>query len=444
MLKLVKYIKLNSCVSSIFLSGMLSCLLVFTSVKVYSSQKGKEIQVQPLSDTTALSSKLIQSAIDSCAAVGGGVVRLSKGKYLTGAIHLKNNVILHLDDGSFLKGSASYLDYGSGEWYEALIVGDSLTNIGIEGRGIIDGVNCYNPKGEEGFRGPHCIRLTNCSNISISGITILNSANWAINCRNCSHAFVENVSIRAGHDGLHTRFCSDFKVNNCDFRTGDDAFAGNDNKNFIVTNCKVNTSCNGFRFGCLNFIVKDCHLWGPGEYIHRISKRTNMLAAFTHFSPLDDHPKSISGNWLIQNLTIDNVDLVYYYNFENGLWQTGQPVSNLKFENIKATGILKAFCIIGDTARKLNLIVNNSSFSFRKGALVEDLKFEDVEVRSSAFFGVKNFNALEFHNVMLEYVNGAKSLTCNSGNSLVLDKVKYLPESNKKPLLIENVKVVKK
>lgn len=78
-----------------------------------------------------------------------------------------------------------------------------------------------------------------------------------------------------------------------------------------------------------------------------------MLAAFVHFSPKDGNPKLLSGNWLIQDVTVDRVDNFYNYNYENGLWQTGQPVTSIRFENIKATELLNAFAINGDLKRQL-------------------------------------------------------------------------------------------
>ena len=254
-----------------------------------------------LTPESGLMTETINAAVDQCSANGGGIVRFSRGTYLSGTIELKSNVTIFFEKGAILQGSDKYSDYRN----DAFIFGKDLLNISIQGEGVIDGIDCYNPKGEEGFRGPHCIRLINCRKIQIKGITIKNSANWAINCRYCSGAVVENVSIRAGHDGLHTRFCDNFTVKGCDFRTGDDAFAGNDNRDFEITDCKINTSCNGFRMGCLNFTVKRCQIWGPGESVHKIQKRNNMLAAFVHFSPKDENPKLQSGNWLIEEVTVE-------------------------------------------------------------------------------------------------------------------------------------------
>ncbi len=54
---------------------------------------------------------IIQMAIDSCAADGGGVVIFPAGSFLCGGIQLKSNVTLQLDKGSIIKGSDKYADY---------------------------------------------------------------------------------------------------------------------------------------------------------------------------------------------------------------------------------------------------------------------------------------------------------------------------------------------
>ncbi len=251
--------------------------------------------------------------------------------------------------------------------------------------------------------------------------TIKNSANWAFNLRYCSFGKIDKISIRGGHDGLHTRFCNNFTVTKCDFRTGDDAFAGNDNRDFSVSDCKINTSCNGFRVGCYNFTVKNCKLWGLGEYFHKIQKRNNMLAAFVHFSPNDDNSKLQSGNWLIENCTVDQVDNFYNYNYDSGLWQTGQPVASIRFENIKATGLLNAFAIIGDQKRQLQLTIKNSIFSFREGVVVKEAIFEGAKSASEAFFNVSNFGQIELQNVTLKKVAKNTLIDCESGNKIIIN-----------------------
>lgn len=394
------------------------------------------ITIAPRQNT--LMTESIQHAIDSCAAKGGGVVIFPAGTYISGGIQLKSKVSLQLDKGAILQGSDRYADYNN----DAFIFGENVSNISIRGEGVIDGVDCVNPNGEEGFRGPHCIRLIGCKYINFTGITIKNSANWAINCRYCSFGTVKNVTILAGHDGLHTRFCDNFTVSGCDFSTGDDAFAGNDNRDFVISDCKVNTACNGFRIGCMNFTVQRCKIYGPGRYIHKIQKRNNMLSAFVHFSPKDDHSVIKSGNWLIKDVIIENVDRVYNYNFDNGLWQTGQPVTNVRFENVKATGILSAFYIIGDTARSLSLEIKNSQFSYRDGAVYNAVKFEGVKILSHDLFYAKNFNEIKLRKVILKK-NDTPPLNLNSGNLVDLTKVSYITNKHVDPYKFDKIVEVK-
>lgn len=412
-------------------------LVIFTCMLENCFAKKNTIKIE-LKPKSGLMTKTIQLAIDSCAAKGGGVVIFSAGTYASGGIELKNMVTLQFEKGAVLQGSDKYVDYRN----DAFIFGKDLSEIAIQGEGIIDGMDCYNPKGEEGFRGPHCIRLINCKNISLQGFTIKNSANWAINCRYCSFGKVDQVSIRGGHDGLHTRFCNDFTVTNCDFRTGDDAFAGNDNRDFVVTNCKVNTSCNGFRMGCLNFTVKHCQIWGPGESVHKIQKRNNMLSAFVHFSPKDENPKLESGNWLIEDVTVDNVDQFYVYNFPEGLWQTGQPVTTVQFKDIKATNVLGAFNIIGDQDLKFKISIENSSFEFREGTDYKGESFEGVKLLSPALFNAMSFDEIKLRKVTFSKRTTATLLNCNSGNSLILERVKFVSDSSSEPYKCDKIKNV--
>jgi len=383
---------------------------------------------------------IIQKAVDQCAAKGGGTVRLTAGTYKSGTIELKSNVTLKLDKDVLLNGSDKYSDYKN----DAFFHGKNLSGVTIEGEGIIDGVDCYNPKGEEGFRGPHCIRLINCSDIKLEGITIKNSANWAINCRYCSHGIVTNVTIRGGHDGLHTRFCDNFKVTGCDFRTGDDAFAGNDNRDFDISNCLVNTSCNGFRLGCMNLSVKHCTIWGPGESVHKIQKRNNMLSAFVHFSPEDEHPKLASGNWTIEDITVKDVDNFFMYNYENGLWQTGQPFTLVTFDVIRASGILNAFYIQGDSAHNFNMNLKNSLFSYRTREVKKYDVFEGAKLKSGEFFYANSFNSISLENVTFEKGDSSALLKAENGKEISLYNVGFIWLSVDKPFIFNRITDIKK
>ena len=53
----------------------------------------------------------IQRALDRCGVLGGGEVRFPAGTYLSGAIALRSNTTLRLDEGAVISGSPDIADY---------------------------------------------------------------------------------------------------------------------------------------------------------------------------------------------------------------------------------------------------------------------------------------------------------------------------------------------
>jgi len=168
-----------------------------------------------------------------------------------------------------------------------------------------------------------------------------------------------------------------------------------------------------------------------------------MLSAFVHFSPKDERSVLKSGNWLIRDISIENVDHVYNYNFEKGLWQTGQPVTKVRFEKVKATGILSAFNIIGDENLNFNLNVQNSLFSFREGA-VSPGAFEGAKIASPALFNAYNFDQLTLQKVIFEKKDVKPVLNFISGNALILDRVSFITGSSSIPYHLDKIGNLKK
>src|SRR5689334_13235514 len=80
----------------------------------------------------------IQKAIDAAGKAGGGTVYFPPGQYTSGQLHLRSGVRLFLEAGATLFAS---LD---GKQFEpapksALLYGEDLHDIAIEGRGTVDG-----------------------------------------------------------------------------------------------------------------------------------------------------------------------------------------------------------------------------------------------------------------------------------------------------------------
>ena len=404
---------------------MYHALLPFTTALALALQPGDALPAEQLvtqhgavADDDKLDTQEIQAAIDAAAAAGGGIVRFSSGTFLSGGLQLRSKVTLQLDEGAVLQGSGDHRDYGEGRWSKALIQGENVEGVRICGKGTIDGADCKNPNGEEGFRGPHGILLTGCRDIEICGVTVKRTGNYGILCRRCRDAQLQNVTIRGGHDGLHTQACQRFEVRDSDFRTGDDSYAGCDNVDFKIINCQINSSCNGFRLGCVNLLVKGCRIWGPGEYQHQVSKRQNMLSAFVHFAPKDRKPELPSDNWLIEDVTIDNVGFVYGYDIQRGLWQKGQPAKRLRFHNVKATNVERPIRVVGDANHEFQLELDNVSIALRK------------DRSDQVLLDLTRFGSLKLRNVTLQN-NGKKPvIKASEGKLVALERVICAPANS--------------
>lgn len=411
---------------SICLSCLISCFLLVSNTLADQATPPSRDRIVSITDFGAkpdgeLQTARIQAAIDHCFQHGGGEVQIPAGKFRTGGLRLRSRVTLHLLQGATLAGSRNPEDYfgylhdkieplapsritdvpwrpasdpqrdqafiqtvGS-RWSNGLIRAIDAENIAIIGEkgSVLDGCDCYDEKGEEHYRGPHCISMHNCRGITLRGYTVKNSANWAHAIFYSDGITAENLTVLAGHDGIHVSACDHIKVHHCRFYTGDDCVAGFDNNNVVVTDCDLNTACSGLRFGGHDVLVENCRFFGPANYLFRGSltkeeKRTgavsaaphryNMLSAFTYYSDFSLKVRKQPGKIVIRNCTIENTDRLLHYNFSgNETWQKNRPLHDIRFENIIASGVSMPLDVYGDTNCPVVVELKNMDFTFRKG-----------------------------------------------------------------------------
>ncbi len=357
----------------------------------------------------SLQTDKVQAAIDYIGSIGGGEVVIPEGTFIVGGLSLRSGVKLHLQNGAVLQGSSNWEDYvynnayekcpcsplssrpasfRHSRWHNSLIRACDVENIGIIGEGaVLDGVDCQDPLGEEGFRGPHLIYFTGCHNINLQGYTIRQSANYAHLMEDCSDSVIKAVTVLGGHDGVHLQRCKNIIIQDCTLQTGDDCIAGGDNSNIKVLNCDINTSCNGFRFGADGLLVKACRFQGPGLFEHRKSQRNNMLSAFQYYSPVDRKTQTIGGNWHIENCIVNNVDYFFFYNFySKDNWQCAQPLRDVYIENLDATNILNPIIVFGDEGRHFKLFLEQVNWSFAQGyeaqPVISIYNFDNLKLKS--------------------------------------------------------------
>lgn len=204
-----------------------------------------------IGDGKTLNTERIQSAIGELASKGGGTLVIPQGVFLSGAIFLKPGVNLHLDAGAVIKGSADRKDYPKmktrieghfEEWLPALINGDKVDHLRINGSGTLDGNGApfwedfwarrkANPATTNlDVERPRLALIQNSRDVQISGITFKDSGFWNLHLYRCKNVVVEKVrfevqnGVRApSSDGIDIDSCQNVTVRGCTFRVDDDA-----------------------------------------------------------------------------------------------------------------------------------------------------------------------------------------------------------------------------
>jgi polygalacturonase len=241
-------------------------------------------------DGTSDSSEAFQKAISECSSAGGGSVVVPPGTFLTGPIHLKNNVNLHLNTGATIRFSTNPDNYlpvvltrfeGTEVMnYSPFIYAFGQTNIAVTGEGTLDGqasptvwhdwARGGDPRrlvemgnqgiptvqrifGKDHHLRPNFVEPVRCKNILIEGVTILNSPMWVLSPVYCTNVTVRNVTVKTkgpNTDGCDPDSCSDVLIEGCSFSDGDDCIAIKSGRD--RDGQKVNVPCR-------NLVVKDCH-----------------------------------------------------------------------------------------------------------------------------------------------------------------------------------------
>jgi unsaturated rhamnogalacturonyl hydrolase len=253
----------------------------------------------------------IRKAVEACNRAGGGRVVVPFGVFLTGAIHLKSNVNLHVSEGATLKFSpdpAKYLPLVFTRFegtelmnYSPLIYAFEQQNIAVTGRGTLDGGASdenwwkWARRGPGGARSlahadtqrlremadkgvpvsrrvfgpghylrPPFIQTYRSRNILIEGVTIINSPFWEVHPVLSQNVTVRGLRIRThgpNNDGCDPESSKDVLIEDCVFDTGDDCIAiksGRDedgrrlsvpSENIVVRNCTMKDGHGGVVIG---------------------------------------------------------------------------------------------------------------------------------------------------------------------------------------------------
>jgi polygalacturonase len=185
----------------------------------------------------------IQSAINACAKIGGGAVRLyvdeGKGSYLTGPIALASHVRLQIDQGATLLATTDHSKYRAAllnhpyHASEALVSAYQAVDTGIIGPGTIDGQGGAPALGggpswweltlpagatvngtswyaapyadiptANGVPRPWLVEFYECDGVAVNHLTLTNAPMWNLVFRYSSHITVSEYTATLTADAL--------------------------------------------------------------------------------------------------------------------------------------------------------------------------------------------------------------------------------------------------
>ncbi|CAN5419065.1 exopolygalacturonase PelB [soil metagenome] len=272
-------------------------------------------------------SRAFALAIDAAArAPGGGRVVVDAGVWLTGAIHLKSNVELHVSREATIRFRvdpeayfpAVLTRYEGTEFVgiSPLIYAFDCENIAVTGHGVLDGQagpdNWWRQKrvadGQESDNGrlrrwaeegkpvaervfgpeatirPQFIQPYRCRNVLFSDVTIIRSPMWEVHPVECENVTVRRLTISShgpNNDGCDPESCRDVLIEDCVFDTGDDCIAvksgrnadgrrlNKPTENLIVSGCTMLDGHGGVTLGSeitggvRNVFVENCRMDSP-------------------------------------------------------------------------------------------------------------------------------------------------------------------------------------
>jgi polygalacturonase len=246
----------------------------------------------------------IREAVAACTSAGGGRVVIPAGRFLTGPVHLADNVDLHLERGAvlaFTRDTKAYLPAVFTRFegtelmnYSPLIYAFEKENVAVTGQGTLDGqadnehwwpwkgsrefgwtpgMPNYNASrqrllamaeervpvsqrvfGEGDYLRPSFIQPYRCRNVLIEGVTIVNSPMWEIHPVRCRTVTVRRVTINSlgpNNDGCNPESCTDVLIERTTFTTGDDCIAIKSGRNADGRRLNVPSE---------NIIVRSCEM----------------------------------------------------------------------------------------------------------------------------------------------------------------------------------------
>ncbi|WP_341228426.1 glycoside hydrolase family 28 protein [uncultured Arcticibacterium sp.] len=429
--------------------------------------------------------KAIARAIEDCHQSGGGIVLIPEGVWLTGPIHLKSNVNLHIEEDAEVRFSQNFEDYlpvvliqRGGFFcynYSPMIYAKDCENIAITGKGTLNGQGQVwwpwknkQPGMTELFKmgksrvpikervfgteddgvRPPFIQFLECKNILLEGFTMRDGSSWNLHPVFCENLIVRGISIIShgpNNDGIDPDGCKNVLIEDCFLDVGDDAICiksgrdeeaweiGRPSENIVVRGCHVLSGHGGFVIGSemsagvKNVLVEDCDFSGTDRGI-RFKSRLGRGGVVENVWVRNIRMDSIKNEAIVFNLLYDSepIEREMAYNRRTRNQLNDAPVfRKFHLKNIE--------CKKAKTAIKIQGLPG--------GQFLSDIELKDIKINSFQGVICSNANEIVFENNNIESENGMNYHLEDCQNINISEEVKRGEEFISISGLIQGVQV---
>ncbi len=390
-------------------------------------------------DRRNLITDAVHQAIEAAHSAGGGRVVIPEGKWLSGSLHLKSNINLHLENGAEVRFSTDKDDYlpvvhqrheGVEAYnYAPMIYAANVKNVAITGKGLLNAQGDHwwewfeeygpPPRGiatqvplsrrdwgkgaeKEGMR-PSFMVFWKSEDILVEGVKLLDSPMWNIHLIYSENIIVRDVSIdslRAPNgDGVVVDSSRNVLIEYNHFQTGDDAVVLKSGfnqealeidiptENVVVRHFEarnVKTGSGGVVFGSetsgglRNIYVYDAYFDGADRGIRFKTERGRG---------------NVIENIYVRDVVMKNItyEAINFNSFYTGPEAMGPAPTarNIHISDVSIDGVPTAISLIGlpekwvENVTLTNVTVKNAEMGARI-VRMKNLKMENVSIESDS------------------------------------------------------------
>lgn len=424
----------------------------------------RDFGAREMNDTDNKITPAIHKAIDAAHRAGGGRVLIPAGKWLSGSIHLKSNINLHIAQDAEVLFSTDKDDYlpvvpqryeGVEAYnYAPMIYASEVENVALTGKGLLNAQGDHwwewfeqhgappralmtkiplsrrpwgKGAGEEGMR-PSFIVFWKSKNILVEGVHLLDTPMWNVHLIYSENIIVRDVNINSlrapNGDGVVVDSSKNVLIEYNHFQTGDDA---------VVLKSGLNEEALAINIPSENVVVRHFEAknvrTGSGGVVFGSETSGGLRNIYVHDAYFEGTDRGIRfktergrGNVIeniyIRNVTMKNItyEAINFNSFYTGPKAIGSApmVRNIDIRNVTIDTVPTAISLIGLPEKWLenitlgNIKVINAETGARI-ARVNNLVLENVSIESeSQAMTINDSYEVYFNNVTLnDNVSGA-------------------------------------